>query len=31
LSTIDAKRGQTIRVLLSRRGTRLTKSIRTNP
>ena len=31
LSTIDGKRGQTIRVLLSRRGTRLTKTIRTNP
>ena len=31
LSTIDAKRGQTITVLLSRRGTRMTKTIRTNP
>jgi hypothetical protein len=31
MSTIELKRGQTIRVLLSRRGTRLTKTIRTNP
>lgn len=31
LSVIDAKRGQTISLLLSRRGNRLTKSIRTNP
>ena len=30
MSTIELKRGQTIRVLLSRRGTRLTKTIRTN-
>jgi len=31
MSTIELKRGQSIQVLLSRRGTRLTKTIRTNP
>ena len=31
LDLIAAKRGQTIRVLISHRGTRLYKMIRTNP
>jgi C-terminal processing protease CtpA/Prc len=31
LRLIETKRGQTITLLLSRRGTRLSKTIRTNP